>query len=598
MKAKTIFLIIFILAMVGFVGVVNYQQARSLAQAQAEIANHARIIARSVWNLEPSSPTAYLTLAASANDYESVVIRDDMGYAFLELTHSPATAFDKALVSMKLMRTVQLQAAINFEGGRIGLIEASWLQKTTYSYIYIFICLLLLLAVVWLFLKLIEANRTLEDKVRLRTAELEQEVGERRQTEKELRRLRNYLSNIIDAMPSILVGVDRDCRVTLWNHSAAAATGVAVDDAQGDPVMELLPQLSSGGINIQAAMAENRIRREAKIPRHEGDVVRYEDVTIFPLDVDGEKGAVIRIDDVTERVLMEDTLVQSEKMLSVGGLAAGMAHEINNPLAGMLQSVSVVNQRLTSNLPANLRVAEEKCVSLDDMRAYMSARGIPDMLATIHSEGRRAAAIVQNMLSFARKRDDQWSSQNLAELLDAAVELASTDYDLTKKYDFRLIEMVKAYDADLPPVPCEKQMIQQVFLNILRNGAEAMQNDSGTGAARFILKVRLVGAMVCVEIEDNGPGMDEATRRRVFEPFFTTKPVGVGTGLGLSVSYFIITENHGGALSVEPVPEGGTRFVICLPLERHKGSDMAADEAIEGASVGANAAASFRPEVD
>lgn len=700
MKTKTIFLIIFLLTMMGFVGVVNYQQGRSLAKAQAEIANHARIIARSVWNLEPSSPTAYLSLAASANDYESVVIRDDMGNIFLELTHSPATALDNAFVSMKLMHKVHLQAAIHFEGVPIGLIEAIWLQKTTYTYIYIFICLWLLLAVVWLFLKLLEVNRTLEDKVRLRTMELEQEIGERRlaeeravkasqrlsahqqqtpvglidwdldfrviewnpaaetifgfsrqevlgkaayelivpenarshveklwqqlieqtgganstndnltksgvirvcewrntalkdaggrvigvtsivqditarrQTEKEVRRLRNFLSNIIDAMPSILVGVDRDCRVTLWNHSAETATGLATDAVLEKPVDELLPQLRSEVDKIHTAMAENRIRRDAKIPRHLEDVVRYEDVTIFPLDVDGDKGAVIRIDDVTERVLMEDTLVQSEKMLSVGGLAAGMAHEINNPLAGMLQSVSVVRQRLTDDLPANIRAAEASGVSLENVRAYMSSRGIPAMLATIQNEGRRAAAIVQNMLSFARKQDDQWSSQDLVELLDAAVELASTDYDLKKKYDFRLIEIVKAYDTDLPQVPCEKQMIQQVFLNILRNGAEAMQNGPEADSARFILRASLNGAMVCVEIEDNGPGMDEATRRRVFEPFFTTKPVGVGTGLGLSVSYFIITENHGGSLSVETVPEGGTRFIIGLPLERRLGSD-------------------------
>jgi PAS domain S-box-containing protein len=703
MKIRSLFLIIFLLTMVGFVLMVQYQHKHSLAHAQAEIANHARIISRSLWNLESSSPTAYLTLAASANAYESVVVQDELGYVFLELTHSPATPLDSFLLSMKLMQRLKLQAPVSYEGARIGLIQAIWLQKTTYTYIYIFVCLLLMLAVVWFFLKFIDANRTLEDKVRLRTVELEQEIGdrrlaeeravkmsqrlsahqqqtpvglidwdldfrvvewnpaaetifgfsreeavgqsahdlivpdhakpsvnavwqallsqagghasindnitksgairvcewrnttltggdgevsggasivqditERRQTEREVRRLRNYLSSIIDAMPSLLVAVDIDCRVTLWNQSAQATTGVAVSEALGAIVSALLPQLAAETATIRAAMADNRIRRDTKIPHRQEGQVRYEDVTIFPLDVDGERGAVIRIDDVTERVLMEDTLVQSEKMLSVGGLAAGMAHEINNPLAGMMQSVSVVLQRLNADLRANTLAAEASGTSLDAVRAYMSARGIPEMLATIHDEGLRAAAIVQNMLSFARKRDDQWSSQDMVELLDAAVELASTDYDLKKKHDFRLIEIIREYEHHLPPVPCEKQMIQQVFLNILRNGAEAMQSGTGERKARFILRVQAAKQtseeMVCVEIEDNGPGMDEATRRRIFEPFFTTKPVGVGTGLGLSVSYFIITENHRGSLSVEAPVQGGTRFVICLPLKA-KGPD-------------------------
>jgi len=122
-------------------------------------------------------------------------------------------------------------------------------------------------------------------------------------------------------------------------------------------------------------------------------------------------------------------------------------------------------------------------------------------------------------------------------------------------------------------VPCEGAKIQQVVLNILRNGAQAMQ-EGGTRNPSFLIRMRIekYREMFCLEIEDNGPGMDEAVRKRVFEPFFTTKPVGVGTGLGLSVSYFIVTENHKGDMSVESRPGSGTKFTICLPLKR--GGDM------------------------
>ena len=114
---------------------------------------------------------------------------------------------------------------------------------------------------------------------------------------------------------------------------------------------------------------------------------------------------------------------------------------------------------------------------------------------------------------------------------------------------------------------CEGAKIQQVLLNILRNGAEAMQK-AAIEKPTFTVRTRFEpeGGWVFIEIEDNGPGIDEATRRRIFEPFFTTKKAGEGTGLGLSVSYFIITENHDGEMTVESDPGKGARFIIRLPL--------------------------------
>ena len=187
------------------------------------------------------------------------------------------------------------------------------------------------------------------------------------------------------------------------------------------------------------------------------------------------------------------------------------------------------------------------------------------MIDQVMSSGKRAAKIVDNMLSFSRKSDRTLTSTyHLGELLDAAIELVEKDYDLKKRYDFRSIKITREYADNVPPIPCEKSKIQQVFLNILKNGAEAM-----TGARKpapgFILRHYQQADMAVIEIEDNGPGMDEAIRKRVFEPFFTTKKVGVGTGLGLSVSYFIITENHSGSMDVESAPAKGSKFIIKLP---------------------------------
>lgn len=274
---------------------------------------------------------------------------------------------------------------------------------------------------------------------------------------------------------------------------------------------------------------------------------------------------------------MQEFLIQTEKVMSLGVLAAGMAHEINNPLAGMMQTASVLSSRLSDDLPANTEAARAAGTSMEAIRVFIEAREIPRMLHRIRQSGTQAAEIVSNMLNFARKSDRAFSTHNLAELLDQTLALAGSDYDLKKEYDFRQIQVVRQYEEPVPEVPCEASRIQQVLLNLLRNGAEAMHDEfkssGGSKKPRFTLRLahEREAGWVRIEVEDNGPGMDEATRKRVFEPFFTTKPTDRGTGLGLSVSYFIVTENHGGQMTVESTPGAGTRFIIRLPIGRGNG---------------------------
>jgi signal transduction histidine kinase len=173
------------------------------------------------------------------------------------------------------------------------------------------------------------------------------------------------------------------------------------------------------------------------------------------------------------------------------------------------------------------------------------------------------------MLSFARKSDAAFLLCDPVPLLERTLELATTDYDLKKQQDFKTIKIVREYEENLPMIPCEGAKIQQVLLNILRNGARAMQgqNRCDHDAPCFVLRLAREKCMLRIEIQDNGPGMDKAVQSRIFEPFFTTKPVGVGTGLGLSVSYFIVTQNHGGTMDVISSPEKGAKFIIRLPLQ-------------------------------
>ncbi|MDJ0780866.1 MAG: ATP-binding protein [Desulfosarcinaceae bacterium] len=393
-------------------------------------------------------------------------------------------------------------------------------------------------------------------------------VTERRRAEEELHQLRNYLSNIIDSMPSVLIGVDRDGIVTQWNSEAQRATGIAAKAATGQPLAAAFPRLAARMARIHEAIATRQVCSDPRQAWETEGETRYENVTIYPLVADGAAGAVIRVDDVTEQVRLEEMMIQGEKMLSVGGLAAGMAHEINNPLAGILQNATVLRNRLSGDLRANHEAAEAAGTSMASIQRYLDLRKLPEMLENIQASGAMAAAIVKNMLGFARKSEGVASTHDLRVLLDQAVELLNTDYDMKRHYDFKQIQIIREYDAAADPVTCEASKLQQVFMNVLRNGAEAMAAATTARVApAFTLRVRDDGDHMRVEIEDNGPGMDEKTRRRIFEPFYTTKPTGEGTGLGLSVSYFIVADDHGGEMWVLPARSGGSCFVIRLPKE-------------------------------
>lgn len=393
------------------------------------------------------------------------------------------------------------------------------------------------------------------------------DISRQKEAEAAQKKSEAYLSLIIDAMPSVLIGVDREERVTFWNHEAARICEVTRAAALGRHLTAVFPRFEKHMEALRLSILEGKPRFEAKVPGFMEDRTIYEDLTIYPLGPAGESGAVIRLDDTTERTRLEEMIIQSEKMLSVGGLAAGMAHEINNPLAGMLQNAQVLNQRLNLDRKQGRTMAQAHALDCTHLAAYLEEAGAVERLQAITTAGTHAARIVRNMLSFSRKSEDLFEWHTVTELLDTTVELVGSDYDLKKHYDFRKIVITREYEAALPEMYCDASKLQQVFFNILKNGAEAMHGTEARPATpEFVLRLKRDSDHIRIEIQDNGPGMDRMVAKRVFEPFFTTKEGSAGTGIGLSVSYFIVTENHGGTLEVISDKGSGTKFIIRLPL--------------------------------
>ena len=396
-----------------------------------------------------------------------------------------------------------------------------------------------------------------------------EDVTERNQIDRELRSAKQYISDIINSMPSILIGVNSEGRISHWNTQAEKATAVKYSEAIGQPVEHLLQKFQVDLPMIKQAIQQQEMARDNCVVLNSEGESSYYELTIYPLKAQADEGAVIRIDDVSERIKIEEMIVQSEKMLSIGGLAAGMAHEINNPLAGILQNVQVIHNRLTAETVKNSEFAERCGISMEQLQNYMEERGVSTMVENATEAGKRAAQIVENMLSFSRKESQAFELVDVRDLIDKTLELAANDYSIRKRFDFRHIQIIKSYPDQCPPVPCHVSKVQQVLLNLLKNGAQAMLKSRGDDRqCRFELRVKCLDEAVVIEVEDNGPGIDEEVRKRIFEPFFTTKSKGSGTGLGLSVSYFIISKDHNGFMDVRSTPGEGACFIIGLPLSQ------------------------------
>ncbi|WP_090266017.1 sensor histidine kinase [Pseudomonas panipatensis] len=415
----------------------------------------------------------------------------------------------------------------------------------------------------------VEQAQGLAEETRRSNRKLELEVQVRSKIEKKLTGFQNYLNSIIDSMPSALIAVDEQLYVTQWNQEASQLSGTSLDDAVNQPVFLAFPSLKPYLLQLTRAAEQHKVERVERVTWALTDSPRHYALTFYPLMGGTGRGAVIRIDDITDRLGMEELMVQSEKMLSVGGLAAGMAHEINNPLGAILHNVQNIRRRLSPELPKNLETAAEVGISLDDLNHYLDAREIPKLMDGIQYAGSRAAKIVTHMLSFSRRSHRQMALCELPALLEQAVEIAGNDFDLTGGFDFKSLQIIQEFDPNLGPVPVIANEVEQVLLNLLKNAAQAIhqRDDEEEGEqGRIILRTRLNPPWAEIQVEDNGSGMPENVRKRIFEPFFTTKEVGQGTGLGLSVSYFIITNNHKGQMEVQSELGQGTCFTLRLPL--------------------------------
>ena len=327
---------------------------------------------------------------------------------------------------------------------------------------------------------------------------------------------------VVDALPLALCIMDASGRIRAANRAFAALLETPAGRLVGQPWPAAVPP--GWAESVETALGPEG---EADL-RSGGRVFR-----VSRVDVPGPAPhRVLAFEDRTQRERLQHQLIQSEKLSAIGQLIAGVAHDLNNPLASVIGFADFLAD--APDVPPRLR----------------------EPVGVIRQEAERAAAIVRNLLDFARKQERRRRPVPLRRALESCLVLMRNEFLASR------IEATLEVDPDLPAILADPTELQQVFMNLLANAIQAIAATGRPG--RVLVRARASGDLVLAEVEDDGPGIPAAQREQVFEPFFTTKAEGDGTGLGLSIASGIVRE-LGGRIGVRPGAGGGACFAIELP---------------------------------
>jgi PAS domain S-box-containing protein len=424
--------------------------------------------------------------------------------------------------------------------------------------------------------KALEETRRQFAEAQMRNAQA-MEAKNRALTESEAR-YRELTEGCLDAV----IVADAQGKITLFNPAAEKVFGTAASVVLGRPFDQLIP-----GVFGAAGQASPVDGKATQLPspsivdetvellgrRNGGEEFPLE-LSLSAVNLAGERQYIGSIRDQTERQRMRAMLTQSEKLASIGLLSAGVAHEINNPLAYVGNNLAVLERDLAGVLQIMAQydaarsvlepAAPEVFARIDALCEEIDWEYVRDnldrMLARTREGVQRVANIVSNLRGLARTSGSKMETVRIADLYESALEM------IRGRMRRHNIEVEVKNDPDMPRLTCVASQISQVILNLLINAVQAIEATGNVEGGVIRFETSRVGESVLIAIGDNGCGIDPAALPQLFDPFFTTKSVGEGTGLGLSISHGIVT-GHGGRIEVESQPGGWTWFRVYLPLK-------------------------------
>jgi len=410
---------------------------------------------------------------------------------------------------------------------------------------------------------------------------IEEDISELKRAEEALRASERRYRQLTEATLDAIVVADERGVISLFNAAAQRTFGYSEQEALGQPLTILMPpeyhEAHQRGLRHYLETREARVvgrTIELRGRRKDGEVFPLE-LSLSAVELPEEIYFLGAIRDLTERQRLQARIVQAEKLASLGLMSAGVAHEINNPLAYVANNLAVL-ERDIRGLTALVAAYEAAQAILESARPDLAAQvaqlaeeidlpyvkeHIEQIVSSTRQGVKRVADIVQNLRGFARLDQAAVGWVNLHDAITSSLEM------IRGRLGRRHI-VVEQQFGDLPLVMCAPAQINQVFLNLLVNALQAIEATS-KGGGRIEIRTRAAGDEVIVEVADDGRGIPAELLPLIFDPFFTTKAVGEGTGLGLSISHGIVSD-HGGRIEVENTPGQGSRFRVILPI-RGKG---------------------------
>lgn len=381
------------------------------------------------------------------------------------------------------------------------------------------------------------------------------------------KRSKDFLKNVIDSIDSPLVIVNSNLEAIQWNTAVEEVLHLPAEDIYKKNLTDLFPFLQRNTGTFKDLLENHSY---GKIDKIADDQKHDFEVLFYPLSVCKFLGGVVHINNITDRIKMTESLIQNDKLASIGILTAGIAHEINNPINFIVASVDPLKRDFNdifsvldkySKLEHDGEKTSQEITKINDFKKELdldyTVEEIKQLLGGIEEGASRTADIVSNLRSFSRLDESDLKKVNIHEGIESTLSL------LKSKYKKR-IQIVKEY-GDIPMVDCYPGKLNQVFMNILSNAIDAIK-ESGTITIKTF---KYNDDKIAVSFKDTGSGIPEDVQKRIFEPFFTTKKVEQGTGLGLSISFGIV-QDHKGEIQLHSKVGEGTEFVIILPISPKK----------------------------
>jgi PAS domain S-box-containing protein len=384
-------------------------------------------------------------------------------------------------------------------------------------------------------------NKRLGQAMQRRARETEQTAQERT---RQVRQVREHLENLVEAAGDAIITVDPSRRITSWNRSARETLGHGRPEILGTDLLDLVSgraaQDQMAALFRDARNGRTTSNAELLWQRKDGKELTVS-LTVSPIaDAERQDVAVLIIArDVTERKKLQEELFHAEKLASVGQLAAGVAHQINNPLGAISGRIQMLARR-PPKAPERLQ----------------------EQIGKVQSDCSRIAEIVQELLRYARKSDITRQHTDVNAILEETLEM------VTHEIVARKVRVERGLASDLPLVFASANHLRQLFANLMTNACDAMDEGGvlGIRSTHRPAAGERPGGVVEVRVTDSGCGVRQEELDHIFEPFYTTKAPGKGTGLGLAVAKRIV-DYHDGRIDVDSVVGSGTTFTVHLPAE-------------------------------